>query len=167
MVGLSPTRGFQPPVGNPNGSVVTTATLPAMREMLTGVRTKDRVTLIETWNGHGMTAHSQPPDPHESAGPAPMDMLLAGLASCAAGTFFSVVYKMRLPIEQVRVRIEAERSEGHPKVWARIHYELEAVGDIPQDRAERALEITEKECPASVMLEKACELTSSVKVVPA
>ena len=133
--------------------------------MLRGVRTRDRVTVMETWNGHGMTAHSQPPDPHDSAGPAPMDMLLAGLASCAAGTFLSVVHKMRLPIEEVRVRVDAERSEGHPKVWARIHYELEAVGEIPEDRAHRALELTEKECPASVMLEKAATLTSSVTVV--
>ena len=133
--------------------------------MITGIRTKDRVTLMESWNGHELTAHSQPPDPRDSAGVAPMDMLLAGLASCAAGTFFAIVYKMRLPIEQVRVRIEAERSEGHPKVWAKIHYELEAVGDIPQARADRALELTEKECPASVMLEKTAQITSSVKVV--
>ena len=136
-----------------------------MREMLTGVRTKDRVTLMESWNGHRLTAHSQPQDPHESAGPAPMDMFLAGLASCAAGTFFAILYKMRQPIEEVRVRIDAARSEGHPKVWAKIHYELVAVGDIPQERAERALALTEKECPASVMLQKSCELTASVKVV--
>jgi putative redox protein len=138
-----------------------------MREMLTGVRTRDRVTVIESWNGHALKTHSSPPDPHDSAGPAPMDMLLAGLAGCAAGTFFSIVHKMRLPIEEVRVRIEAERTDNHPKMWARIHYELEAVGDIPQNRAERALELTEKECPASVMLEKAAEITSSVKVVAA
>lgn len=135
--------------------------------MLTGVRTKDRVTLMESWNGHRLTAHSDPPDPRESAGVAPMDMFLAGLASCAAGTFYSILYKMRLPVDHVRVRVEAERADGHPKVWARIHYELEAVGDVPMSRAERALELTEKECPASVMLGKACELTASVKVVPA
>ncbi len=140
---------------------------PAMREILTGVRTKDRVTVMETWNGHRLTTHSQAPDLRHSAGPAPMDMLLAGLASCAAGTFLSVVYKMRLPIDEVRIRLEAERTDGHPSVWARIHYEIEAVGDIPQDRAERALELTKKQCPASVMLEKACEITSAVKVVDA
>jgi putative redox protein len=136
-----------------------------MREMLRGVRTRDRVTVIQTWNDHQLTTHSQAPDPRDSAGPAPMDMLLAGLAACAAGTFLSIVYKMRLPIEEVRVQVEAERAEDHPKVWARIHYSLEAVGDIPEDRAQRALELTEKECPASVMLEKAADLTSSVTVV--
>ena len=138
-----------------------------MREMLQGVRTKDRITVMESWNGHELTAHSQPSDPHNSAGPAPMDMLLAGLASCAAGTFFSIAHKMRLPIEEVRVRVQAERADDHPKVWARIHYELEAVGDIPQSRAERALALTEKECPASVMLDKAAKLTSAVKVAAA
>ena len=95
-----------------------------------------------------------------------MDMLLAALGACAAGTFFSVIVKMRLPIEEVRVRVHAERAEGYPKVWARIHYELEAVGDIPIGRAERALVLTEKECPASVMLGQAAELTGSVSVVP-
>ena len=133
--------------------------------MLSGVRTSDRVTVMESWNGHSLTAHSDPPDPHDASGPAPMDMLLAGLASCAAGTFFSVVHKMRLPIGEVRVRVHAERSDAYPKVWARIHYELEAVGDIPQNRAERALHLTEKECPASVMLGQAAELTSAVKIV--
>lgn len=136
-----------------------------MKEMLKGVRTKDRVTVIETWNGHTLKVHSQPSDPQDSMGPAPMDMLLAGLAACAAGTFFSIVYKMRLPIEEVRIKVDAERSEGHPKVWARIHYEIEAVGDIPRDRAERALILTEQECPASVMLGKAAELTATVKIV--
>lgn len=135
--------------------------------MLKGVRTKDRVTVMQTWNGHVATAHSQPPDPHNSAGPSPMDYILAALASCAAGTFLSVLYKMRQPIEEVRVRVDAERSEGHPKVWARIHYELEAVGDIRVNRAERALELTEKECPASVMLQQATKLTASVKIVDA
>ena len=133
--------------------------------MLRGVRTKDRVTVIESWNGHTLKAHSQPSDPMDSAGPAPMDMLLAGLAACAAGTFFSVVHKMRLPIGEVRIKVDAERSDGHPKVWARIHYEIEAVGAIPRDRAERALILTERECPASVMLAKAAELTATVKVV--
>jgi putative redox protein len=138
-----------------------------MREMLTGVRTKDRVTVMQTWNGHSLSAHSQPPDPHDSAGPSPMDYMLLSLASCAAGTFLSVLYKMRLPIEEVRVRIDAARSDDHPKVWAKIHYELEAVGDIPIGRAQRALELTEKECPASVMLGKATELTASVSVTSA
>jgi putative redox protein len=136
-----------------------------MREMLTGVRTRDRVTVMQTWNGHTLSAHADPPDLLDSVGPAPMDMLLTGLAACAAGTFFVVVQKMRLPVEEVRVRVEAERSEGYPKVWARIHYELEVVGDIPQTRAERALVLTEKQCPASVMLAKAAELTASVTVV--
>lgn len=133
--------------------------------MLTGIRTPDRVTVMESWNGHRIVNHADPPDPENSEGPAPMDMLLFGLASCAAGTFFSVVKKMRLPIEEVRVAVYGERAEGHPKVWARIHYELEAVGDIPQDRAERALVLTEKECPASVMLARAADLTASVTVV--
>ncbi len=74
---------------------------------------------------------------------------------------------MRQPIEEVRVKIDAARSDGHPKVWAKIHYELEAVGDIPAGRAERALELTERECPASVMLAKTTDLTASVKVMDA
>ena len=138
-----------------------------MREMLSGVRTKDRVTLMESWNGHSLSAHASPEDPHDAAGPAPMDMLLAGLAACAAGTFFTIVAKMRLPIDEVRVRVSAERASTYPKVWSSIHYDLEVVGKMPQDRAERALSLTEKECPASVMLGKAAVLTASVTVVTA
>jgi putative redox protein len=120
---------------------------------------------MESWNGHRLTAHASAQDPHDSEGPAPMDYLLYGLASCAAGTFFQVVTKMRLPIEEVRVTVHAERTDSHPKVWDRIHYDLEAVGDIPVDRAERALLLTEKECPASVMLARAADLTATVTVV--
>ena len=93
-----------------------------------------------------------------------MEMFLFGLASCAAGTFYSIVHKMRLPIEEVRVEVQAERTNDDPKVWNRIHYALVAVGDIPIGRAERALNLTEKQCPASVMLAQSTELTASVTV---
>ena len=128
-------------------------------------RKSDRVFGIETWAGQYLATESRSQDPVEAVGPAPMEMLLAGLASCAGGTFAQVLEKMRLPFDDIVVAVDGQRADGHPRVWVKIHYEIVVEGSIPEDRAQRALVITESACPASVMLSNASDLTASVRVI--
>lgn len=120
---------------------------------------------METWFGHALSAESGAADPAAAAGPAPMELLLAGLAACAADTFTQILHKMRYPFEDVSVAVAGERASSPPRVWTAIHYEVTVTGDVPVDRARRALALTERTCPASVMLHGAAEVTCSVAVV--
>ncbi len=120
---------------------------------------------METWFGHSLEAESGAADPASAAGPAPMELLLAGLAACAADTFTQILTKMRLPFDDVTVGVSGRRAPAPPRVWEAIHYEVRVVGDVPRDRAERALSLVERTCPASIMLAQASDVTASVEVL--
>jgi putative redox protein len=137
----------------------------AMERIVTARRVAERAFAMETWFGHTVAAESGAPDPAVAAGAAPMELLLAGLAACAADTFTQILAKMRVPFTDVRVHVSGERAPTPPRVWAAIHYGIEVVGDVPEDRAKRALALVARTCPASVMLAKAAEVTSSVEVL--
>ena len=137
-----------------------------MDTIITARRSGDRAFAMETWFGHTLNAESGAPDPAAAAGPAPMELLLAGLAACVADTFTQILEKMRYPYEDVHVAVAGERASSPPRVWTAIDYTVTVTGDVPVDRAERALALTERTCPASVMLHSASTVTCSVAVVP-
>ncbi len=106
----------------------------------------------------GATAASDP-------GPAPMELLLASLATCAAATWESIVDKMRLPVAGFEVAVDAERATSVPRVWTDIRLRYHVRTDAPIDRLERAVELTRRTCSVSVMLDRATSVSEKLYVV--
>jgi uncharacterized OsmC-like protein/predicted GNAT family N-acyltransferase len=98
-------------------------------------------------------------------GPAPTEMLLASLATCAAATWESIVTKMRLPVAGFEVAVNASRATSTPRVWTHIDLRYHVRSDAPIDRLERAVELTKRTCSVSVMLERATSITEKLFVV--
>ncbi len=100
-------------------------------------------------------------------GPRPMELLLMGLAGCTAMDVISILQKKRQPFQRVKVIATGERADEHPKVYTHIHLEFVVYGaGVRPEAVERSIELSQtKYCPASAMLSKAVEITTSYRIV--
>lgn len=96
-----------------------------------------------------------------------MELVAVGLASCTAMDVISIMEKKRQPMTNLRVQVEAERAEDHPKVFTKIHLTYIAFGEgIDEQTLIRSIELSEeKYCPVQGMLKKTAEITHSHRIV--
>ena len=103
----------------------------------------------------------------EGTAPTPMEAVLHALAGCAAVDVVAILEKMRLPLEGLRVEIDADRAEDHPRVYTAIRLRFVAKGDLPLKKVERAVKMSaETFCSVSAMLKPKVEITHEVVVEP-
>jgi len=122
----------------------------------------------ETETGQALVVdHVLPGEERAETGPRPMELLLMGLAGCTAMDAISILQKKRQPFQKVEVVATGERADKHPKVYTHIHLEFVVYGTgIRPEAVERAIELSQtKYCPASAMLSKAVEITTSYRIV--
>lgn len=92
----------------------------------------------------------------------PMEILLEAMAACSFMDVVSILRKKRKTIEELKVEVEGERTDTHPKVFKKAHltYYLKspdaAIGDL-----ERSVELSQdRYCGASAMFKNSgCEVT--------
>jgi len=94
-------------------------------------------------------------------GPGPMEMVLLALGGCTAIDVVLILEKMRVPLKGLRVVLDGDRAEDHPKVFSRVRLVYELAGDdLPEDKVRRALELTqEKYCSVLHMVNKTAEVS--------
>ncbi len=99
--------------------------------------------------------------------PSPMDAILAALGGCTAVDVYNILAKMREPVEEVRVHVEAARREEHPRVYTDIHLRYVIRGEVSPEKAERAIRLSqEKYCSVGAMLrESGCALAWEFEVL--
>lgn len=98
--------------------------------------------------------------PGEAAGPAPMELMLASLVTCAGSTLDAVLAKMRFEVAGLNVVADAERADRVPRVYAGIDLEFHVASGAPEDRLLHAIEVTERTCSASFMLSQVTDLSA-------
>jgi putative redox protein len=125
------------------------------------------------WSGEGHTFTGYSPngielaiDGSEKSGTSPMTLLLHAEAGCSAIDVVDLLQKMRQTIETFQVEVEATRSEGDfPKIWETIHLTYRLTGDIAQDKAERAIQLSlEKYCSVSAMLKPPAKISHTIVI---
>lgn len=109
-----------------------------------------------------------PPRPDESrTQPSPKDLVLIGLGGCTAVDVVEILHKMRQPLGSLRIDLECQESQEHPKVFTRVHltYRLEGHGLDPE-RAVHAVRLSqEKYCGVSAMIARSgAVITYAVEV---
>lgn len=91
---------------------------------------------------------------------SPKELVLSGLAGCTAMDVISILGKMRALPEGLRVEVEAQQTEQPPKVFKKIHLKYLVKGEIPEEKLQRAIELSQEQyCGVSEMLRKSAELT--------
>lgn len=90
-------------------------------------------------------------------GARPMQLLLNALAGCSGIDVISILKKQRQEITDFNVTVNGEREPGvEPSLWKDIEMVFEISGNVDEDKAKRAVEISlQKYCSVAVTLEKA------------
>lgn len=103
-------------------------------------------------------------DGDRTAGPSPMEALLASLAGCMAIDVVDILRKGREDLTGCAVRAEGERREDPPRRYTgiRLVFELEGRG-LSRRKAERAVELS-RETYCSVSASLASDLDVSVEI---
>ncbi|NOZ56056.1 MAG: OsmC family protein [Calditrichaeota bacterium] len=102
----------------------------------------------------------------QNAGPRPMEVFLMSLGACTAMDVLSILKKMRQPVEDFEMEIDADRAPEHPKVFTRVNIKYIIYGrGIKPENVERAIELSQvRYCSASEMVRKTAEITTSFEI---
>lgn len=121
----------------------------------------------ETGSGHAIVMDGPPESGGRNLGPRPMEMLLLGMGGCTSFDVVQILQKGRHDILDCVAEISAERADTIPKVFKKIHVHFIVTGrKLKAEAVQRAVQLSaEKYCSASIMLEKAVEITHDFEVV--
>ena len=97
----------------------------------------------------------------------PLELLAIGLAGCTAMDVISILRKKRQKVNSFEVKVHAERSDEHPKVFTHLAIEYIINGkDISREAVERAVELSaNKYCPAQAMLKQVAPMEFKVIIL--
>ena len=124
--------------------------------------------VAKTESGHAITVDGPPEGGGQNRGARPMELLLAGMACCAAYDVVSILTKGRQTPSSCQVRVEAERHATPPAVFTTIHMHFSLSGSLSEHQVERAISLSaEKYCSASIMLGKTAHITHSYDITDA
>lgn len=113
------------------------------------------------FEGKSDSGHSFPFDgtAEHTAGPSPMEAVLAALCSCTAIDVVSILEKKREPLEGLVVSAVAEQSAEPPRVFTKIQLTYHIRGKVTPKAAEDAVSLSKnKYCSVSKMLEKTASI---------
>lgn len=98
--------------------------------------------------------------------PGPMELLLISLMGCTGMDVISILKKMKEEVEDLRIFVEADRSNEHPKIFTKIKLIYEFKGkNLKYDNVKKAVELSqEKYCSVSHMLNKATPIEYEIKI---
>ena len=113
--------------------------------------------LGESGSGHAVLMDGPVDHGGRNTGVRPMEMLLLGLGGCSSFDVMSILTKARQAVTDCRCELQAERAEGVPSPFTKIHMNFILVGKALKDaQVKRAVELSAtKYCSASIMLEAA------------
>lgn len=119
---------------------------------------------FETVNERGDVVHLDNKSEPNPQGASPMELLLMGIAGCSSIDIVMILKKQQLEITNLEMEVEGFRVEGAiPNVFTKIHLKISIDGDIPENKAIRAVDLSlEKYCSVAKMLEKTAEITTEV-----
>lgn len=111
--------------------------------------------LGESGSGHSVVMDGPPDHGGRNMGVRPMEMLLIGLGGCASFDVMSILKKSRQDVLDCRAELEAERAEGVPSPFTKIHLNFVVTGrGLKEKQVSKAVELSAtKYCSASIMLE--------------
>lgn len=115
---------------------------------------EDAMFVGESGSGHAVVMDGPSDHGGRNMGVRPMEMMLLGLGGCASFDVVSILKKSRQKIADCRVELSAERAEGVPSPFTKIHLHFIVSGsDLKATQVARAVNLSaEKYCSASIML---------------
>lgn len=104
-------------------------------------------------------------DGHGRTGPSPVTLLLLGLGACMAADVVDIAKKMRVPIRELAVDVDATRSDDHPRrvLAATMSFRVVGGSAVQTERLQHAIDLShEKYCSVLHSLDPAIDVTISL-----
>ncbi|MBM6551520.1 OsmC family protein [Marinomonas ostreistagni] len=95
-------------------------------------------------------------DGNQTAGPRPMELILAGLGGCTSYDVVNILQKARQDVVSCVAHVDADRADSVPSVFTEIRIHFVVTGrNIKESHVARAVKLSAEEyCSASLMLER-------------
>ncbi|MDD5507028.1 MAG: OsmC family protein [Bacteroidales bacterium] len=118
-------------------------------------------------NGFAIRMDATPEAGGKNLGPRPKPLTLAALGGCTGMDVVSILEKMRVTLESFDMKIEAEQTDEHPRVYKKIHIVYTFRGkELPLEKIQKAVDLSqEKYCGVSAMLRKAAAVTYEIELL--
>ena len=120
-----------------------------------------------TPDGHEIILDGSPSLGGENLGVRPMEMVLFGLAGCAAMDILHIVQKGRTTLTQAYITATGHRVDTIPSVFERIHLSFTLAGKgLTIKQARRAIDLSlERYCSVAQMLSPHVQITSELNFI--
>lgn len=116
-------------------------------------------------NGHTIYVDADTNVGGSDKAPRPKPLMLVALAGCTAMDVVSLLNKMKVEFSYFNVKIDAELTEEHPKVYSKVHIIYQIKGDnLDASKVEKAVHLSqEKYCGVSAMFKKFSEVSFEIQ----
>lgn len=100
------------------------------------------------------------------AGFSPKALLLSGLAGCSGIDVVEVLEKMRVPFADLKIEVEADQTDDHPKVFKDIHINyIISTEEGSRDKVKKAIDLSlDKYCGVAAMLKKNSKIDYTITI---
>ncbi len=128
---------------------------------------EQRSFVAESGSGHALLIDAPASNGGRALGPSPMELMLMGAGGCTAIDVVSILEKMRQPVTDCTIELEADRPDDPPRVFTRITMRFRVSGrGLDRKAVERAVALSaEKYCSATIMLARTAEITREIEIV--
>ncbi len=135
-----------------------------MAETTIGLSWKGKMTFDAEVNGHIIPIDADASVGGEDRGPRPKPLTLVSLGGCTGMDVVSILDKMRVKFDDLKVDVTGELTDEHPKYFNKIKITYSFVGkDLPLDKIEKAVSLSqERYCGVTAMLNKVAEITHEI-----
>lgn len=117
-------------------------------------------------DGHKLITDAPISNGGDNAGPSPKQLLLAGLIGCMGIDVTMILEKKKIEIEDLIIEVEADNTDGTPRVYENIHLTFRFKGDnLSTEELEKVVDLSKKKyCGVSAMLEKSTTITYNIVI---
>lgn len=117
-------------------------------------------------DGNELVIDGSPQLGGEGLGPRPMEMVLFGLAGCAAMDVLHILRKGRVELSHAVITAKGERADAVPAVFERVHLTFDLGGEgLTERQAQRAIDLSIKQyCSVAHMLSPKVEITATLNL---
>jgi len=120
-------------------------------------------------SGHDVVMDANSKVGGENSGSRPTELVLMGLGGCTAMDVISILGKMKQNVTDFEIKLHADKTETHPKIFKDIVIEYVLTGhSLDRDAVEKAVKLSEeKYCSVQAMLRKAADIDIKVTILEA
>ncbi|WAA09393.1 OsmC family protein [Fervidibacillus albus] len=102
----------------------------------------------------------------ENYGFRPYQLMVSSIAVCSGGVLRKILEKKRIPIDDMKIKVEVERNEEKPNRIEKIHLHYLIKGDqLDPKKIEKSIELVRKNCSMAQSVEGAIDIEETFELL--